>query len=360
MTTPPGERLTIPAGFASCRLDAFLTARPGAPSRSQLRAAIDRGEVRVNGRPVKAGFGLRPGDVVELSLGPPPPPDALPEPIPLHIVDEDELVLVIHKPAGMVVHPAPGHRSGTLVNALLHHYAAEMAAFMNASIAGPLPDDEPSPTDLIGEVPLDVPEDAAEDAAEDAPEDAPAAASTLRPGIVHRIDRDTSGLLVIAKTPAAHAFLSAQFAAHTATRTYWALCHAPAFPDNIRIESLIARHTSDRKRFATHATRGKRAVTHAQTLERFGDGAALIACRLETGRTHQIRVHLSEHRAPLLGDPIYGGKAASQSSLIRRAALHALTLGFTHPDGTPRLYHAPPPPDFTEALAALRSGLSWR
>lgn len=313
------ERITVPAEGGSARLDAFLAARPGAPTRSQLRAAIDRQEVLVNGRPTKAGYSLREGDIITLPPPNQPASNALPEAIPLEILDEDAHLLIVNKPSGMVVHPAAGHTNGTLVNALLHHYAAEMSAF---------------PTPDLGKDP--------------------------RPGIVHRIDRETSGLLVVAKTVEAHAFLSAQFAAHTTERTYWALCAAPGFPERLRIESLLSRHSNDRKRYASHPTQGKRAVTHAQVLERFVEGGALIACRLETGRTHQIRVHLSENRAPLLGDDVYGGRAASTSPLISRVALHALTLGFIHPDGTPRLYHSTPPADFMSALTALRAGRYWR
>jgi len=306
--------LIVEAADAGIRLDRHLAAQDWAPTRSQIKAALARGDVTVNGALTKAGYMLREGDTLHVTLHPPASPDVVAEPIPLDILFEDRDLLVVNKPPGMVVHPAPGHDRGTLVNALLSHCGDEFAE--------------------VGE--------------------------TLRPGIVHRLDKDTSGLLVVAKRPSVHPFLAEQFAEHSIERCYMALCHGPGLPDNVTFDTLHGRHRRDRKRFTTHVTRGRRAVTHVRVEERFDKGAVRVSCRLETGRTHQIRVHLAEHHAPILGDPVYGGRNTSRSRLIDRQALHAQVLGFTHPDGRRLRFERDVPADLGDALEALRRGASWR
>ncbi len=185
----------------------------------------------------------------------------------------------------------------------------------------------------------------------------------LRPGIVHRIDRDTSGLIVATKNDAAHACLQAQFAAHTVQREYRALCahtRGPALDDAITFETRHRRHPNDRLRFTGQHGGDRHAVTHVRVVERFADGAIEVACTLETGRTHQIRMHLSEAGYPLLGDPLYGGRAAAASRLIERTALHARVLGFVHPDERELAFTAEPPQDFLQARQKLQQGASWR
>ncbi len=253
----------------------------------------------------------RAGQRIRVRPLPPPPSAAEPEDIPLTVLYEDADLVVVDKPAGLVVHPAPGHAGGTLVNALLHHFGA-----------------------LPGQ-----------DAA--------------RPGVVHRLDAHTSGVMVIARTAPAREALMEAFAAHRIERAYLAIATG-APPSSITYETLHGRHPRDRKRFSTRVTRGKRAVTHVELLERL-HGAALVRCTLETGRTHQIRVHLADHGYALLGDPVYGKtpkdprvRAAAQA--LGRQALHAAVLGFTHPTtGAPLRFETPPPADFQRALSALRT-----
>lgn len=266
---------------------------------------------------------------VILTLPPPVPATAAPEAIPLVIVHEDPHLLVVDKPAGLVVHPAPGAPDGTLVNALLHHCGGSLSGIGGA----------------------------------------------VRPGIVHRIDKDTSGLLVVAKTDAAHQGLAAQFAAHDLERRYLAVVHGapdPAAPrlaglDGVawepggvlRLSGAIGRHPADRKRMAV-LSRGRHAVTRARTLERFGRPggktmASLMECRLETGRTHQIRVHLTFAGHPLLGDGVYGRQGGPEALRFGRQALHAETLGFRHPvTGADLQFRAPLPADMAELLERLR------
>ena len=272
------------------------------------------------------------GEAVEVVLPPPVPDHAEPEAIPLVVVHEDADLIVIDKPPGLVVHPAPGAATGTLVNALLNH--------CGASLSG------------IG--------------------------GRMRPGIVHRIDKDTSGLLVAAKNDAAHQGLAAQFRAHAMERRYLAVTWGapdPADPalrgragvsveadGTIRVETLLGRDPGERKRMAVVPDGGRRAVTRARLLERFGPpdrpAAALIECRLETGRTHQIRVHLAHLGHPLIGDAVYGRRRAGADPAVAgfpRQALHAASLGFEHPRTGRRLaFESPTPRDFTELLSFLR------
>lgn len=268
------------------------------------------------------------GDAVEITVAEAADWDVLPEDIPLTIVHEDADLIVVDKPAGMVVHPAPGSPAGTLVNALLHHFGGDLSG-------------------VGGE---------------------------KRPGIVHRIDKDTSGLLVVAKSDAAHHGLAAQFADHSAERMYLAVCHGvpdPADPRlrgvkgvsfegvTMKITSGLARHRTDRQKQAVvWDGTGRHAVTRARTLEAFGRHAALVECRLETGRTHQIRVHLAHAGHGLIGDPVYGGRRLPHSVgiVFDRQALHAATLGFVHPvTGAKLRFDSPLPADMTALIAALRA-----
>ncbi len=296
------------------RLDAFLTLQDEIPvSRSQLRKAIDKGQVLLNGQPApKAGIKLRLGDQIECKIDPPETPDLTPEDIPLNILHEDDDVLVLIKPAGMVVHPAPGHPRGTLVNALLHHC-------QNLS------------TPRRGD------------------------GAHLRPGIVHRLDKDTSGVMVVARSDRAMRALAAQFADHSIDRLYLALAWAKNLDDKGTFSTGHGRHPKHRRRFTGQGPR--RAITHFEVRERFDSRTALVACRLETGRTHQIRMHMAEGGAPILADPLYGD-ARSQTRRIERQALHAGLLGFEHPDGRRLRFEAPLPQDFQSALDVLRSGKS--
>jgi len=302
------------------RLDVYLAEAIEDASRSFLQRAIREGCVKVDGlQCVRASRKVAPGDRVDVVLPPAPPTDLLPEPIPLEVLHEDAHVLVVNKPAGLVVHPAPGHPSGTLVNAVLHH-CRDFAA----------PGDDP-----------------------------------LRPGIVHRLDRDTSGVMVVAKTQLALTRLAEQAGAHAFDRRYLALARGDFTESAGRIDATVGRSLADRKRMAVTGVRGKEAVTHYEVRERFGV-AALLALELETGRTHQIRVHLRFAGHPVLGDPVYGVRDFSSWAVpdsVRAAlsalpgqALHAERLGFEHPASRERLtFSAPPPRAILDALEALRA-----
>ena len=311
---PAPLTLTVQASLAAeqRRLDVFLTAHTTL-TRSQLRREVDEGRVLVNGALVKAGHKLRPGDLVRWSPCPPKPLALIPEAIPLDLLYQDEHLAVVNKPAGMVVHPSAGHDRGTLVHALLHHFKT-LAPGSQAE----------------------------------------------RPGIVHRIDKDTSGSLVITRTHEAHLHLSRLFATHTLTRRYHALVLDHGLADAGEFDTLHGRCPQDRMRFSGRVPRGKRALTRYRVLERFDQGVCLVECTLQTGRTHQIRMHFYEAGCPLLADALYGGRKSAHSALIDRQALHAHTLAFEHLDG--RLIHtcAPYPQDFAQALERLRQGKRWR
>lgn len=302
---------------AGTRLDAYLSrGDEGLPALSRSAAAklIAEGNVTLNGKPADKNDRLAAGDEIEVTLPEPEPIDAAPEEIPLEIVYEDKDLLVINKPSGMVVHPAPGNPSGTLVNALLYHCKGELSGINGA----------------------------------------------LRPGIVHRIDKQTSGLLVVAKNDETHRKLAAQLEGHHVTREYHALVQGGFSVDSGTVDLPIGRHPVDRKRMAVirdgHTSRP--AVTHYTVAERFGDVTYLIL-KLETGRTHQIRVHLSSIGHPLLGDTTYGGgKTAFErkhANLLDGQCLHAARLTFTHPTtGKEMTFSCPLPPDFSALLAILR------
>ncbi len=285
--------LTVPAETSPTRLDSFVTGLLTDLTRSAVQRLIEEGLITVNGEAAKPSLKLHQGDRINVTLPPPVAAEAQPEQIPLDILYEDSDLIVVNKPAGMVVHPGAGNLDGTLVNALLGHCG-----------------------DLAG------------------------IGGELRPGIVHRIDKETSGLLVAAKNDRAHQHLAEQFKAHSIKRIYFALAFGSPKSDKGRIEAAIGRHPTDRKRMSGKARHGKHAVTHWQVLGRY-PGITLLKLRLETGRTHQIRVHLAEAGYPLLGDPVYGGTKRVNNlddqelqqllKKLGRQALHAKTLGFIHP-----------------------------
>ena len=348
---PPSHEFTVSANAAGLRLDVFL-AQQGLPfSRSQLGRRIEEGEVWLDGNRTKPGQRLRPGQRIRFVPPPPVPASDQPEDIPLRVLYEDRHLIVIYKPAGMVVHPAPGHQTATLVNALLHH-------------CGSLPAPPPRPATLTVSGPRAAHAVSDEDdEGEDDGDDEPARAELSiggqrRPGIVHRLDQGTSGVLVCAKDEPTLVGLQVQFQAHSIARRYVALVEG-VLPERGTFNTRFGRHPRDRKKF-TGRSGSKRAVTHYAVVERL-PGATLVEVQLETGRTHQIRVHLSEAGHPVLGDPLYGRPARNRlvqkvSDALGHQALHARLLGFTHPiTGESLSLAAPPPDDFLGALAELRN-----
>ncbi|MDT7014419.1 RluA family pseudouridine synthase [Levilactobacillus namurensis] len=284
------------------RLDKLVAVMEPTISRSQAKAGIEAGNITVNGNVVKPKDIAELGATVHIALPDPEPLDLTPENIPLDIVYEDDDVIVVNKPQGMVVHPAPGHPNHTLVNALLYH----------------------SPLSTIN--------------------------GKFRPGIVHRIDKDTSGLLMVAKNDHAHQILSAQLQAKTNLREYVAIVHGNFKEDQGIVRAPLGRSPKDRKKQAVVAD-GRPAVTHFRVLERYGD-YTLIACRLETGRTHQIRVHLAYIGHPVAGDPLYGPKKTLKGA---GQFLHARELGFKQPTtGKELVFTAPVPPIFAATIEKLR------
>jgi len=341
----------VPPGYTGReRLDVYLTHKTANATRAKVQAVIKSGCVTVNGRvETKSSRVVMAHDVIVCTVMRPPPTIAAPEAIPLDVVYEDDWLLVVNKPAGMVVHPAYGHRTGTLVNALLHHVGAGALAFESDDEDEAIADDDLGLSTVNAKAQYD-------------------GSPTVRPGLVHRIDKDTSGLLVVAKTDAAHAYLSAQFAAHDLERSYLSLAWGVPKDAEGRIETHLARDPRNRQRMAVQP-RGKRAVSRYRVLEAFAADVSLMEWRLETGRTHQIRVHAQHLGHPLLMDATYGGDTlkgqatASRKAYfanlfkgLQRQALHAATLGFRHPeDGRFVRFEAPPPDDFAGALAKLRA-----
>lgn len=288
-------RFTFERGQAPKRLDQHLALCMPELSRSQIKRLIESDQILCDGESVKTGNKLRGGEVITVTIPEPAPIEALPESIPLDILYEDSHLIVVNKAAGMVVHPAPGHSSGTLVNALLHHCH-----------------------DLSG------------------------IGGQIRPGIVHRLDRDTSGVMVATKDDTAHQELARQFKQHTIQRQYVALIFGQPGKECGTIDQPIGRHPQHRKKMSGTTRNGRHAVTHWKVLQRFdSDRLTLVELRLETGRTHQIRVHLSEMNHPVVGDPVYGStkrcnhlpdttlRAMIQG--LNRQFLHARLLGFEHP-----------------------------
>ena len=294
------------------RLDKSLAEASGL-SRERVKALMAEGAVTVGKTlATNPSAKMQPGAHFSIQLPPPEEPEAKPQDIPLDVVFEDEHLIVVNKPAGMVVHPAAGNPDGTLVNALLHHCKGQLSGINGVA----------------------------------------------RPGIVHRIDKDTSGLLVVAKSDAAHEGLARQFADHSITRRYLAVCAGHPNPPAGTISGRIGRSDRDRKKMAVlpnDAKRGKHAVTHFETLQRL-DHAALIECRLETGRTHQVRVHCASIGHALLGDPVYGRPPKALKGLLdelgfARQALHAARLGFIHPiSGETLDFRAELPADMRELI----------
>lgn len=316
------QTITLPAGQQEERIDKFLRQKlPSHISRTRIQVAIKQGNLLVNEKPTKSSYQVRPLDIIKIFLPHPPRSEEIQaEKIPLEIVYEDDSLLVVNKEAPMVVHPAHGNWSGTLVNALLHH---------------------------LDQLPTSTPE------------------QKLRPGLVHRLDKGTSGLLVIAKKEESLAHLARQFFKRTAKRQYLALVWGDISEKEGRIEIHLKRHPKDRRRFTTSLDgEGKNAITHFKVLRRWGY-VTLISCTLETGRTHQIRVHMQHLGHPLFGDERYGGdqvrKGPSFSKykrfiqnnfqLMPHQALHATSLSFVHPrTGKKMQFEVPPPENFQELL----------
>jgi 23S rRNA pseudouridine1911/1915/1917 synthase len=305
--------LVVDAEAAGQRLDAWLAGQGLPYSRSQLRRRIEAGEVSIGGQPVKAARKLRAGELVVFAPPPVVEVEDRPEAIPLDVLYEDAHLLVIDKPPGLVVHPATSHQSGTLVNALLHHLGDAL----------------------------------------------PGVGGERRPGIVHRLDKDTSGVIVIAKDEPTLVALQAQFQQHTIERRYLAVVEG-VVAEAGTIRSRYGRDPRDRKKFSSKVAGGKRAVTHFRVIERLW-GASFIEARLETGRTHQIRVHFRDAGHPVLGDRTYGRlpkepRVRRVAERLGRQALHAQVLGFDHPRTGERLrLQSQPPPDMMAAIASLRA-----
>lgn len=310
---PPGQSsqvFTVAAADAGMRLDHYLVRRLARFSRSALARLIRSGHVRVGGDRVKAGCRLRAGDQVTVCLPEPEPAGLIPEPVSFEILHEDNALLVIVKPAGVVVHPGAGHSGGTLVHGLLHH-------------CDHLPGSDP-----------------------------------VRPGIVHRLDKETSGIMVIAKTEAALRTLAAQFKNRGVRKRYHAILLRCPDRESGRLAAPISRHPVHRRKMAVAARGGRHAATTWKVVERFAGGPCLVEVGIETGRTHQIRVHMAFLGTPVMGDPLYGGHPERYGELgVRRQMLHASSLAFTHPEsGAPLHFTAPLPPDMLQVLATLRAG----
>lgn len=288
------------------RIDRFLSKDLENLSRSYLQKLLKDGDIIVNGKVVKANYKVSQGDEIQVSIPEPETPDILPENIPLDILYEDDDILVVNKPKGMVVHPAPGHYSHTLVNAVMYHCGERLSGINGV----------------------------------------------LRPGIVHRIDMDTTGSLLICKNDHAHQILAEELKEHSITRRYHAIVHGNIKEDTGTVNAPIGRHPVDRKKMSTKAPNGRHAVTHYKVLERFGD-YTYIECELETGRTHQIRVHMSSIGHPILGDTVYGPTKCPYK--LQGQTLHAKILGITHPTtGEYMEFDAPLPEYFSDLLQRLR------
>ena len=319
-------RLEISEVDVKQRLDKVLATHHEDLSRSRLKALLTEGHLELNGEVFKSpSYKVRSGDSIALTLPPPVSVETLAQDIPLDILHEDDEIIVVNKPAGMVVHPAEGNPDGTLVNALLGH--------CGDSLKG-----------IGGEI---------------------------RPGIVHRLDKDTSGVMVVAKDEVSLNFIAEQFSERTLDRHYWAICWGRPYPATGDVEMAIGRHPKNRKKMAAVIRDGKYAKTSFKVLERFGTSvdkaaAALIQCKLSTGRTHQIRVHMTEIGHSILGDPLYGrvtkdrlkhlsDEVEEHVSGLTRQMLHARTLGFIHPKTKEHVFfEVEPPEDFIAALTSLR------
>ena len=288
------------------RLDKYLAEQFPEQTRSYLQKLIKDGEVTVNGKNVKTGYQLSKGDEVSVNIPEPKELDVEPQKMDLDIVYEDDDVILVNKPKGMVVHPAPGHTTDTLVNGLLYHCKDNLSGINGVA----------------------------------------------RPGIVHRIDRDTTGILIVCKNDMSHNSIAAQLKEHSINRRYRALVHGNLKDDTGTVEGPIGRHPIDRKKMAINEKNGKPAVTHYTVLERFGN-YTLIECKLETGRTHQIRVHMTSIGHPLVGDEVYG--PAKCPFKLQGQCLHAMVLGFVHPRTEEYMeFSADLPKYFKDLLRKLR------
>lgn len=300
------ETVTAEAEDAGTRADVFLAAKLGV-SRSNMQKLLEDGRVKRGEKIIKANYKVRAGEMFVVEIPEPEPIEAVPENIPLDVIYEDDDVVVLNKTRGMVVHPAPGNYTGTLVNALLYHCS-----------------------NLSG------------------------INSAIRPGIVHRLDKDTSGIMIVAKNDAAHISLSQQIQSKTAVRTYLAVVRGNIKTDSGTIETQIARDKTDRKKMAVVKEGGRDAITDYEVLERFGK-YTLVRCKLRTGRTHQIRVHMEYLGYPLVGDPKYSPMKTPFG--IKGQALHSHTLEFTHPRTGERMkFEAPLPEDMHKIITRLHNG----
>ena len=283
------------------RIDKYLSEQLEDMTRSHIQKLIKENMVRINGMTVKSNFKLSASDQIEVEIPELKEPDILPENIPLDILYEDQDILVVNKPKGMVVHPAPGHYTGTLVNAIMYHCKDNLSGINGV----------------------------------------------MRPGIVHRIDMDTTGSLLICKNDRAHQALAKQLKEHSITRKYHAIVHGRLKEDEGTIDKPIGRHPIDRKKMSVHCTNGREAVTHYRVLKRFQQ-FTYIECQLETGRTHQIRVHMSSIGHPILGDQVYG--PAKCPYKLQGQTLHAKVLGITHPTTGKYMEFDAPLPDYFQGL----------
>ena len=289
------------------RIDQYLSRQMEEISRSQIQKMLKEQSIKVSGKPVKSNYRLISGDSIQVESREPEVLDVLPEDIPLDILYEDPDILILNKPKQMVVHPAPGHPSGTLVNALMYHCGSELSGINGV----------------------------------------------LRPGIVHRIDMDTTGSLIVCKSDLAHQRIAEQLKEHSINRVYEAIVHGNLKAEAGTINAPIGRDPRDRKKMSVHAKNSRPAVTHYQVIERFGQ-FTYIRCRLETGRTHQIRVHMGAIGHPILGDPVYGPKKCPFPSL-QGQTLHARTIGIIHPrTGEYLEVEAPLPAYFVSLLEKVR------
>ncbi len=308
MPTFPRSPIVVPDESHPDRLDRYLIKKGLSLTRSQIQRLISEKQILINRSPTRSSYRVKKGDRIDIRIPPPTPLELIPEPIPLNILFEDECLIVIDKPAGMVVHPAPGHYEGTLVHALLYHCK-----------------------DLTG------------------------IGGRERPGIIHRLDKETSGILVVAKTDVAHRFLSKQFKDHSIERTYLALVCGKVKRGG-KIILPIGRDRVHRKKISPRTASPREAETHYKVMERFKT-ATLLEIAPQTGRTHQIRVHMAHINHPIVGDKDYGGKMAKGFKIkADRQMLHAAKLGFRHPSNRKKLsFSTQPPPDMLGILESIRS-----
>ncbi|MBT4019328.1 MAG: RluA family pseudouridine synthase [Alphaproteobacteria bacterium] len=323
MTEPTSISLSLPAVDAEregTRLDKYIASTLPEISRMRIKGLIQEGQVRADDKVItNISWKVKTGQVFDLIVPQAIEPIPQGQDIPLNVVYEDDYLIVIDKPAGMVVHPAVGNDDGTLVNALIHHCGDSLSGINGVK----------------------------------------------RPGIVHRIDKDTSGLMVVAKTDLAHAGLAEQFADHSLERAYLAIVRGRPYPAEGTIDEAVGRSPRNRQKMAVVGTGGKHAVTHFKLIQRLGDAATLVECRLETGRTHQIRVHMTHIHHPLIGDPVYGRTAKTKNldpqvreaiKLFTRQALHAYVIGFKHPVTDEQIrFESPIPEDMAALIRALET-----